>query len=99
MFFDSDIQLRENSMIDIGLKETATPQTNVALIKAGYDAFACGDVQGAIAGYAPDIFWHVPGRGPLSRDYRGHAEVLDFFGQFMKLSNGTTEDEFWSTHV
>jgi hypothetical protein len=25
----------------------------------------------------------------LSRDYRGPAEVLGFFGAFMKLSNGT----------
>jgi hypothetical protein len=28
---------------------------------------------------AEDIFWHVPGRGPLSRDYQGHAEVGGFF--------------------
>jgi uncharacterized protein len=76
-------------MIDIGVKETATPQANVVLIKAGYDALARGDVQGAFAGFDPDIFWHIPGRGPLSRDYRGHAEVLGFFGQFMELSNGT----------
>jgi len=36
-----------------------------------------------------DILWHVPGRGPLSRDYRGHAEVLGFFQRFMELSEGT----------
>ena len=36
-----------------------------------------------------DILWHVPGRGPLSRDYRGHAEVVGFFQHFMELSHGT----------
>jgi ketosteroid isomerase-like protein len=76
-------------MIDVSVEEHATAQANAALIQAGYDAFARGDVQGALSGFAPDILWHVPGRGPLSRDYRGHAEVLGFFAHFMELSNGT----------
>ena len=46
---------------------------NAALISSGYDAFARGDVQGALAVFAQDILWHIPGRGPLSRDYRGQA--------------------------
>jgi|SRR5579872_1220667 len=67
-----------------------TPATdNVALIKSTYEAFARGDVPSVLATIAPDIFWHVPGRGPLSRDYRGHAEVLGFFQHFTELSNGT----------
>ena len=39
--------------------------------------------------FAEDILWHVPGRGPISGDYRGHAEVLGFFRHFMELSGGT----------
>ena len=35
------------------------------------------------------MLWHVSGRGPLSRDYRGHAEVQGFFQHFMELSHGT----------
>ena len=62
---------------------------NAALIRNGYDAFARGDVQGALAAFAQDILWHIPGRGPLSRDYRGPAEVLGFFSHFMELSGGT----------
>ena len=31
----------------------------------------------------------MPGRGPISRDYRGHQEVLGFFQHFMELSSGT----------
>jgi hypothetical protein len=62
---------------------------NAELVRNGYDAFARGDVEAVLALFADDILWHVPGRGPLSRDYRGPAEVLGFFGAFMKLSNGT----------
>ena len=71
------------------MTEAATAQSNAALIKNGYDAFARSDIQGAFAVFAEDILWHVPGRGPLSRDYRGHAEVLGFFQHFMELSHGT----------
>ena len=71
------------------MTEAAMAQSNAALIKRGYDAFAHGDIQGALAIFAHDILWHVPGRGPLSRDYRGHDEVLGFFQHFMELSSGT----------
>ena len=67
----------------------AETEANTALILSGYDAFARGDVPGAFAAFAEDIFWHVPGRGPLSRDYRGHADVSGFFERFVRLSNGT----------
>ncbi|MFI1767381.1 nuclear transport factor 2 family protein [Streptomyces sp. NPDC020800] len=38
---------------------------------------------------AQNITWHVPGRSPLSGDYRGHQEVLGFFQKAMDLSEGT----------
>ena len=69
--------------------ETAAAEANAALITGAYDAFGRGDVQNVFAVLAEDIFWHVPGRGPLSRDYRGHAEVRGFFEHFMSLSKGT----------
>ena len=76
-------------MLDSTMTGTATAEANGALIASAYDAFARGDVYGALAAFAEDIFWHVPGRGPLAHDYRGHAEVLGFFGHFMELSGGT----------
>jgi uncharacterized protein len=76
-------------MLDGTMTETATAEANGALIASAYDAFSRGDVHGALAAFAQDIFWHVPGRGPLARDYRGHAEVLGFFEHFMTLSAGT----------
>lgn len=64
-------------------------EQNAALIVGGYEALGRGDIQGALGVFAADIAWHVPGRGPLSRDYRGHTEVLGFFNHFMRLSEGT----------
>ena len=69
--------------------ETATDEANRALVRGAYDAFSRGDIPGAMAALAEDVLWHVPGRGPLSREYRGHAEVLGFFEHFRKLSGGT----------
>jgi len=69
--------------------EIATAQANAALIKSAYDAFSRGDTQSVFAVFSDSIIWHVPGRGPLSRDYRGHAEVGGFFEHFMGLSEGT----------
>ena len=70
------------------MKDVAA-EDNAALIVSAYEAFGRGDIQSVLAVIAEDIFWQVPGRGPLSRDYWGHSEVLGFFDQFMRLSDGT----------
>jgi uncharacterized protein len=67
----------------------AEVEANVATITRAYEAFSRGDVDTVMAAFSPAIEWYVPGRGPLSRTYRGHADVLGFFDHFMKLSNGT----------
>lgn len=43
--------------------------------------------------FAEDITWHVPGRSPLSGDYRGHEEVVGFVTKAMKFSEGTLRVE------
>jgi len=81
--------------------EITTAQSNAALIKSAYDAFSRGDTQSVFAVLSDSILWHVPGRGPLSRDYRGHAEVGGFFEHFMGLSEGTFQiqiDAILSNH-
>jgi ketosteroid isomerase-like protein len=62
---------------------------NAVLLRGGYDAFARGDIPGVLEIFAEDIAWHVPGRSPLSGDYRGHQEVVGFFTKAMELSHGT----------
>ena len=64
-------------------------ESNAALIKGPYDAFSRGDVASVFAVFAEDILWHVPGRGPLSRDHRGHADVGAFFQKVTQLSSGS----------
>jgi ketosteroid isomerase-like protein len=76
-------------MSDISTTAQSQAGDNEALIRAGYDAFARGDVEAVLSIFDPDILWHVPGRGPLSRDYRGPQDVLGFFQHFMTLSKGT----------
>ena len=62
---------------------------NQQLIERAYAAFAQSDIPTVLASIADDILWHVPGRGPISGDFRGHEQVLGFFRRFMELSNGT----------
>ena len=76
-------------MKDVAIADATTVDANAALILNGYAAFDRGDIPNALAVFDENIFWHISGRGPLSRDYRGHAEVLGFFEHFMRLSDGT----------
>jgi uncharacterized protein len=69
--------------------ETEMTHPNAELIRRGYEAFAHGDVPAVLDILGHDITWHVPGRSPLSGDYKGHEGVLDFFGKSMELSSGT----------
>jgi ketosteroid isomerase-like protein len=68
---------------------TAAADANRRLIEGAYDAFAKGDIPLVFQALDDDILWHVPGRGPISGDYRGHEEVLGFFEHFLHLSGGT----------
>jgi ketosteroid isomerase-like protein len=62
---------------------------NAQLVQHAYDAFAQGDVATVLHILSEDITWHVPGRSPLSGDYKGHEEVVGFFTRSMELSGGT----------
>ena len=62
---------------------------NAQLLRQAYDAFARGDVPTVLQILADEITWHVPGRSPLSGDYKGHDEVVGFFTRSMELSGGT----------
>ena len=64
-------------------------EANRLFIECAYHAFARGDIPTVLSALAQDILWHVPGRGPISGDFRGHGEVLGFFARFMELSEGT----------
>ncbi len=65
---------------------------NEAVVRKGYEAFSKGDIETLQKEvFTEDIVWHVPGRNPLSGDYKGISEVLGFFGQLAELSVGTLQ--------
>ena len=66
-----------------------TAEANRRLIEGAYSAFARGDLAAVFQVLDEKIFWHIPGRGPLTGDYRGHQELLGFFQRFMQHSGGT----------
>ena len=66
---------------------------NVETIRKGFDAFMRGDMPTARTMFAPDVIWHVPGRGPLSGDFRGFDEIARWGGQFFERSQGTFHEE------
>ena len=61
-------------------------ESNGASIRKAYDDFAKGNVPAVFAVFDAAITWHVPGHGPLSGDYTGHAQVGGFFQRTMELS-------------
>lgn len=69
--------------------ERGIMNANAELISSAYRAFAVGDIPVVLEALDASITWHVPGRSPLSGDYKGHDGVLDFFGRCQQLSEGT----------
>jgi len=67
---------------------------NEDLVRAGYAAFASGDLD-ALQNqfFAEDIRWHFPGRSPFGGDYVGVAEVLSWLGRSFEASEGTVRIE------
>lgn len=63
--------------------------SNADLIRRAYQAFGAGDLDTVLGILDPEIAWHVPGRSPLSGDYKGHDQVVRFFGRTMELSEST----------
>jgi len=61
----------------------------IDIARRGYQAFAEGDVQWLNDHLSDGVVWHVPGRNPLSGDYRGKSEVLAFFARTIEMTGGT----------
>ena len=62
---------------------------NEDLLRRGYEAFGSGDLETVLSVFADDIAWHAGGANQTSGDYRGHQEVMGFFGKLMELSGGS----------
>src|SRR4051812_24852219 len=69
--------------------DPALAEANEALVRAGYAAFATGDMATLERVFDPAITWHVERLGLLSGDHEGWATVQRFFGDTMQLTGGT----------
>jgi ketosteroid isomerase-like protein len=62
---------------------------NEALLRAGYGAFAQGDLATVEKTFHPDAVWHAQRLGQLGGDHDGWDAILRFFGGTMELTGGT----------
>ncbi|HEY5641112.1 MAG TPA: nuclear transport factor 2 family protein [Dehalococcoidia bacterium] len=69
------------------------PHANEDLIRGWFAAQARGEEATVRSALADGILWRVPGRSPLSADYRGPDEVLAFLARPRELSNGTVRPQ------
>jgi ketosteroid isomerase-like protein len=46
-----------------------------AVVRSAWDAYAAGDVDGALRFFSPDAVWHVPPDYPGPTSFRGHDEL------------------------
>lgn len=63
---------------------------NSELLRTGYDAFMAGDMETLKNEvFASDIVWHTPGNNPTWGDRNGADSVLELFGKYFELTDGT----------
>jgi ketosteroid isomerase-like protein len=66
---------------------------NTGRVREALDAFDGGDFDTMRSFLAEDIVWHVGGDHPLSGDYRGRDEVLEYCARARELTAGTLRGE------
>jgi ketosteroid isomerase-like protein len=66
-----------------------TEHPNAAIVRAGFERFAKGDVSGLIGLFAEDAVWHVPGANEMTGEYRGREQILAFLRRTAELTAGT----------
>jgi uncharacterized protein len=64
---------------------------NAARIRAGYEAFNTGDIDGLIDLFAEDIVWRFPGTSKLAGEHIGRDAVLEVLGAYGAASGGTLQ--------
>ena len=62
---------------------------NERQLRAGYGAFASGDLATVQQMFHPGVIWHAQRLGQLGGDHVGWPAVAEFFGRSMQLTRGT----------
>ena len=66
---------------------------NLERARAGYAAFAAGDMATLNDVISDDIVWHSGGNNILSGDYEGKEAVFNFFARLTQETGGTFRNE------
>ncbi len=70
-----------------------TDHPNLERARAGYAAFASGDMATVGDLMSDDIVWHSGGNNVLTGDYVGKEAVLGYFGRLMQESGGSFKND------
>ncbi|UBU18076.1 nuclear transport factor 2 family protein [Nonomuraea gerenzanensis] len=65
-----------------------TEHSHITVASGFYDALAKGDLDVLRDLLTDDVVFHVPGRGPMARDYRGKEEVLGYLSRLAEAASG-----------
>ncbi|GAA5024224.1 nuclear transport factor 2 family protein [Kitasatospora paranensis] len=76
-----------------------TEHPHIALVRKGYEAFSRGDMTTLSEILAKDVTHHVPGDHPLSGDYKGLNEVLEYYRKLATESAGSFRVELQNLFV
>ena len=68
---------------------TNVVQRNIEMARKGYAAFDKQDMETVMSLITDETVWHGGTRGPLAGDYKGTTQILEFFGTFAQLTQGT----------
>ena len=75
----------------VDMAQTATE--SVALVRAGYETFARGDIAGLAELFHPDATWDHHNSGRLGGTKVGFDSIAAFFGESAELTAGTLRAE------
>lgn len=70
-----------------------TDHSNLERARAGYQAFAAGDMATVNDLLADDIVWHSGGNNILTGDYEGKEAVLGFLARLMQETGGSFKND------
>ena len=70
-----------------------TTATDVAVVRAGFEAFASGDIAGFADMFAPDATWNHRNDDRLGGIHQGSDGIMAFIGESAQLTAGTLRAE------
>ena len=66
-----------------------TDHPNLEIARAGYAAFAAGDLAAVSEFLSDDIVWHAGGNNILTGEYEGKEAALGYLGRLVQETGGT----------